>query len=180
MKTAPDFSVDIMRELGMASVERHAERLRAADKLDAAIDTAQIGLKAYARGVELPASGVRAAELIRAADLAIGSAQLARDRIQSENDRSQFASDPEQSGAYVRGEFMTAAEERQSELITNIYDGEPEFLIEAMRADVVVARTVLAIVNAAQKTASNSCLPSQYNLGDKITHAIAEYVERTV
>lgn len=67
----------------------------------------------------------------------------------------------------------------KEDLLADIYDGEPGYLIAAMQADTTVARVVLAIVNAARITASNSCLPAHYDLGDKISHAIAEYVERT-
>jgi hypothetical protein len=46
----------ILDELRDHSAEHHAEMISAADKLDAAIDTAQEGLKAYARGEGITAN----------------------------------------------------------------------------------------------------------------------------
>jgi hypothetical protein len=54
---------------------------------------------------------------------------------------------PENRACFVRDPQVEAIE-RQEELLANIYNGEPEFLIAAMQADRAVACAVMRLVDS--------------------------------
>jgi hypothetical protein len=124
------------------------------------------------------ASDQRHAEITRAADDLDRVIADTEEAIKAYASWKETLALPENRVRFVR-DLGAECAEREEELLANIYTGEPEYLIAAMQADVVVARVVLAIVNSVKKPANNNCLPAPYNLGEQITQAIAEYVERT-